>query len=108
EPLRNLSQDMIAPGLNDVPDNTVSLLKTNPRFVEAYMAGLNHEMARELLWRGYPTDQRGTYFQSFWDRRGAPSAQTTTDIPPIPAWPPDQHLGQIAASAGNLLVLLIR
>ncbi len=73
EPLRNLSQDMIAPGLNDVPDNTVSLLKTNPRFVEAYMAGLNHEMARELLWRGYPTDQRGTYFQSFWDRRGVPT-----------------------------------
>jgi hypothetical protein len=23
-------------------------------------------MARELLWRGYPTDQRGTYFDSFW------------------------------------------
>ena len=27
-------------------------------------------MARELLWREYPTDQRGTYFSSFWT--GAP------------------------------------
>ena len=35
------------------------------------MAGLNHEMARELLWRGYPTDQRGTVFRRFWDRAGA-------------------------------------
>ena len=31
------------------------------------MVGLNHEMARELLWREYPTDQRGTYFRQFWD-----------------------------------------
>ena len=23
-------------------------------------------MGRELLWREYPTDQRGTYFDSFW------------------------------------------
>ena len=25
------------------------------------MVGLNHEFARELLWREYPTDQRGSY-----------------------------------------------
>jgi hypothetical protein len=31
------------------------------------MVGLNHEMGRELLWREYPTDQRGTYFQQFWN-----------------------------------------
>ena len=30
------------------------------------MVGLNHEMGRELLWRGFPTDQRGTYFDHFW------------------------------------------
>ena len=41
------------------------------------MVGLNHEFARELLWREYPTDQRGSYFRQFWDvarlprRRGA-------------------------------------
>ncbi len=31
------------------------------------MVGLNHEFARELLWREYPTDQRGSYFRQFWD-----------------------------------------
>jgi len=35
--------------------------------VEAFLVGLSHEMARELLWRGYPTDQRGTYFRRFFD-----------------------------------------
>ena len=36
------------------------------------MVGLNHEFARELLWREYPTDQRGSYFRQFWDVRGYP------------------------------------
>ena len=30
------------------------------------MVGLNHEFARKLLWRDYPTDQRGSYFRQFW------------------------------------------
>src|SRR6185436_6606601 len=52
-------------GLIKRPD-MATLLETNNRFIEAYLVGLNHEMARELLWREYPTDQRGTYFNSFW------------------------------------------
>ena len=39
------------------------------RFVEAFMVGLNHEMNHELVWRTYPTDQRGTPFRRFF---GAP------------------------------------
>jgi len=67
EPLRDISQDLLLPGLEKVPQNTVSLLKTNSRFIESYMVGLNHEFSRELLWREYPTDQRGSYFRQFWD-----------------------------------------
>ena len=67
EPLRDMSQDWLLPGLDKVPPNTITVLETNPRFIESYMVGLNHEMARELLWREYPTDQRGTYFRQFWD-----------------------------------------
>ena len=43
-------------------------VQTNPRFVEALMVGANHEMGREMLWQGLPTDQRGTPFQHFWQR----------------------------------------
>lgn len=38
-------------------------------FGDSNLVGLNHEMARELLWSEYPTDQRGTYFRQFWDTR---------------------------------------
>ena len=69
------------PGLEHVPADTVQLLRDERRFIEAYMVGLNSEMGRELLWRGYPTDQRGTYFRQFWDATAA-GAGDRTDIPP--------------------------
>lgn len=67
EPLHRYDRDWMIPGLGQIerPD-MATLLETNNRFIEAYLIGLNHEMARELLWREYPTDQRGTYFSSFW------------------------------------------
>lgn len=66
-PLRDISAEFLVPNLDLIPNNTVSLLLTNQRFIEAYMVGLNHEMACELLWREFPTDQRGSYFRQFWD-----------------------------------------
>lgn len=88
--LKELSQDWLLPGLQHVPPNTVTALVTNPRFIEAFMVGLNHEMGRELLWRGFPTDQRGTYFRQFWDPRSRvpPPADldAAADIEPIHEW----------------------
>ncbi|MGZ3338385.1 MAG: hypothetical protein ACXU9B_01295 [Reyranella sp.] len=77
-PLRDLSQDLLLPGLESVPPDTVLGLETNRRFVEAYIVGLNVEMGRELLWRGFPTNQLGTYFDHFWGG-GA-------DIKPLHTW----------------------
>ena len=57
------------PNIHLVEPDSVTLLETNQRFIESYMVGLNHEFARELLWREYPTDQRGSYFRQFWDVR---------------------------------------
>jgi hypothetical protein len=65
--LRDLSQEHILPGLDKVLQNTIGLLQTNRRFIEAFMLGLNHEMASELRWREFPTNMRGSYFRSFWD-----------------------------------------
>src|SRR5262249_32035868 len=70
ELLRDYVQGILLPGMDQVPPNSIALLEKNQTFIEAYMMGLNHEMSRELLWRGYPTDQRGTYFRQFWDVRG--------------------------------------
>jgi hypothetical protein len=65
--LKEVSEDYLLPGVNEVPKNTVGALVTNPQFIESFMVGLNHEMASELLWRRYPTDRRGSYFRQFWD-----------------------------------------
>jgi len=104
EALRDLSQDFLLPGLDDVPADTVALLETNSTFVEAFMVGLNAEMSSELLWRDYPTDQRGTYFRQFWDT-SAGDAQL--DLQPIPQWGNNQ-LGENTPNTRGKLVLLIR
>jgi len=62
-----LSEDYFLPNLDQVPQNTISALITNRKFIEAFLLGLNHEFAAELRWRGYPTDLRGSYFRKFWD-----------------------------------------
>ena len=105
ESLRDLSQQLLLPGLETVEPNSVLGLETNSRFVEAYMVGLNFEMGRELLWRGYPTDQRGTYFDRFWDSR---SSGGGADVIPIHGWQ-DRPLGDPqTAPAGDRFVMLIR
>ena len=99
--------EYLLPGLGNFPDNRVTLLKANGAWIEAYLAGANHEMNRELLWREYPTDQRGTPFQFFW-----PRPDGNPDIPPITQWPLGTELGQNGGVSGldieNMLVLLVR
>jgi len=36
-------------------------------------------MGRELLWREYPTDMRGSYFRQFWDVKGVSNPDTPAD-----------------------------
>jgi hypothetical protein len=90
------------PNLNLIPPNTIALLETNQPFIESYMVGLNHEMARELLWREYPTDQRGTPFRQFWDVSGArpepgltaeEAKESLLDIPELHRWRRASKLG---------------
>lgn len=122
EPLRDLDQSLLLPGVELIQADTVGLLETNDAFVEAYMVGLNHEMARQLLWEGYPTDQRGSYFRQFWDVRAyVPTPADPTDpdhlkerlkdIKPIHTWQHASALGENQNRpelAGAKLVLLVR
>jgi hypothetical protein len=66
-----------------IPDNCVVALQTNPRFVAAFMVGANHDMNRELLWRTYPTDTRGTSLTRFWNWFDPDKH----DVEPIHLWP---------------------
>ncbi len=101
-PLQQISSEYFLPNLRLIPNNTLSLLLTNQPFIEAYLAGLNHEFARELLWREYPTDQRGSPFRQFWDvssfvdraqRTPQQLAEFLKDVPPLHRWASDSTLG---------------
>jgi hypothetical protein len=105
EALRDLSPELLMPGVGTIVQDTVTLLNSNPRFIEAYMIGLNHELAGELLWREFPNDTRATYFRSFWDTRGVPVP--VEQLAPIASWSPDAGLGG-NFGAGAHVVLLIR
>ncbi len=106
------SQDFLLPGVDRVLPNTITLVETNAEFVEAFMAGLNHEMARELLWRGFPTDQRGSYFRQFWDPSGrvSPPAdpENLLDIKRMHQWFGELGSNGTTNQTDGLAVLLIR
>jgi hypothetical protein len=106
EALRDLAPDLLLPGVEAIEADTVTLLDSNGRFIEAFLLGLNHELAAELLWREFPADLRHTYFRTFWDPRGTvgPSGQ----LPPIHTWDPSAALGDSLAAGAQRLVLLIR
>ncbi|MCB0579581.1 MAG: hypothetical protein KDD10_09775 [Phaeodactylibacter sp.] len=93
-PLTRLSPDYFLPNLHLIPPDTFGLLETNRAFLESYLAGLNHEMGRELYWRGYPVDLTATFFRQFWDVLGQRS-EATKDILPIRQWQQDSPLGDL-------------
>ena len=92
EALRDLSPEFLLPGVGQIWTDTVTLLNSNPRFIEAYMIGLNHELAGELLWREFPSDLRQTYFREFWDTRAA--LQPIQQLPDIHTWRSGQRPGR--------------
>jgi len=102
KPLVKISSELFVPNINFISENTISLLETNQKFIESYMVGLNHEFSRELFWREYPTDQRGSYFRQFWDVSSFFDGSVTDpvalkerlrDIPPIHTWSKHSKLG---------------
>ena len=105
QPLTDVGHEWLLPGLDQFPQG-VALFVTNWAFVESFLVGLNHEMARKLLWNGYPTDQRGTYFHHFWDIRSRTDETSDADIGPIHVW--TATLGQNHAHTADPLVLLVR
>ena len=108
--LQQVSQTALFAGAQNLPDNSVAVVEENRPFVEAFLLGMNHEMNRELRWREFPTDMRGTIFRRFWDRghpRGDPRGD---DIAPIHQW--QARLGgNVPGAAGNArenLIVVIR
>ena len=102
--LAAVDDDVIVPGLGEFPNNRVRLLAVNAGFVGAFLIAANHEMARELLWREYPAELSGTFFQRFFDYAD-PKA---VDIVPIDGWHPRSSIAANLPTAASSTVILIR
>ncbi|MGH2449939.1 MAG: hypothetical protein ACRDGE_01455 [Candidatus Limnocylindria bacterium] len=109
EPLKAISVELFLPNIDLIAQNSITLIETNQKFIDAYMVGLNHEFARELLWREYPTDQRGSYFRQFWDVRSVINSEGLSenalreqlyDVPELHTWLPESNLGDHNHRAG--------
>jgi hypothetical protein len=101
-PLLVFGRDWLAPALEakGAPEEFIAVMVSNPAFIEAYMAGLNDEIGREMRWRGFPTDQRGTVFDRFWSEQHA-------EFPELHTW--QGTLGSHALGGGAArLVIVIR
>ncbi|NUN99204.1 MAG: hypothetical protein HUU01_01175 [Saprospiraceae bacterium] len=83
---------LILPSLDRIPLNSVTVMEPNPAVIESYLIGLNHEMAREFLWREFPANLNDTFFRQFWDVRNNASAnvqpENYKDILPVGKWAP--------------------
>lgn len=96
EKLKEVSIEWLAPNLHLIPNNSITLLESNRKFIEAFMVGVNVAMNREMRWREYPTDERGSCFRQFWDVKGIKNINSGTDpaqvveqfkdISPIHTW----------------------
>ena len=87
--LEKIDRNAFMPGVDGLPPDLVMLMKVNQAMVDSVMAGANVEMNRELLWRGFPTDLRGTPFQRFWgrvDTRQPGQVKELDDIAPMHLW----------------------
>jgi hypothetical protein len=105
-PLNEVDSEMLLPGIDRIAQDSVGVLVGNARFIEAYMAGLNHELSRELLWRGLPTDLAATFADRFWDTRGG--GDDLPQLSPIAGW--QAPLGGNAPAVGGpeTLVVIVR
>lgn len=87
--LARYDPEAFMPGIGNLPPDLIMLVQVNQYFIDSFMVGANFEMNRELLWRAFPTDLRGTPFQRFWGRvraRSDGSLEKLADMEPIHLW----------------------
>jgi hypothetical protein len=90
-------------GVN-IPPDAAGLLEVNSPFVEALMVGANHELARELVWRGVPLDRASTALTRFF---GSTGSQAPKDLPAIATWKDAEKLGS-HVTFGERAVFVLR
>lgn len=76
----------LLPNVGALPDNSVTLVVENQTFIEALLAGANHEMNRELRWREFPVSMTGAPFTRFWRTGRPPEDASGDDVRQLRTW----------------------
>jgi hypothetical protein len=103
ELLRAVAPEWLLPGGESIPVDSVVVVRAHGAFVEAFLVGLNHALAQELLWRRYPLARDKTIFPQFWSASGESPANQTS----IADWLSGSKLGSHLGGDDDL-VLIIR
>lgn len=106
--LAKISHDWLLPGIDNMPTDTTTLVVANREFIAGFLVGMNHELARELLWHEYPTDQRGTYARQFWSRKATDDRADSYDLRHALHQAPDLNLRRLTGDGDDPLVLVVK
>ena len=82
--LKKNDPEWLLPGVGHVEPDTVSALKTNPTFIEAFMVGINTQFLAEMRWRNLPAPRVSTPLRMFWGYFDFSTDKREADIQPSP------------------------
>jgi hypothetical protein len=94
--LRDNAKEWLLPGIDQLQKDSVVAMQTNPKFIDAYLLGLNTQLMNELHWRNLPVDRRSTPLLMFWGHVNFETGQREAEIQPLTKWPPATDLGDIS------------
>lgn len=96
--LRQYSKEWLLPGGAQLPMHTVLALQSNPKFIDAYMVGVNTQFMSEMRWRDLAVDRTCTPLRMFWGQVDYLSGKRLADIEPLLEWKSDvsQAIGAVA------------
>jgi hypothetical protein len=101
--LTRLGAEYLLPGAGQLGHNRVRLVESDPEFAAMFLIGANHELARELLWRGYPVDLGGSFFQRFWRYVDAGKL----DIDPLAGWTRNDSIAENLPEATQAMTVFV-
>lgn len=102
ERLASAHPERFLPGAEALAADGVVAVAVNQPFVEAFLAGANDVLRRELVWSGFPLDPEAPLLSSFW------GGDAPADVSPPATWAPASELGSHRPPGPMPFVIVIR
>jgi hypothetical protein len=84
--LNQYDREWLLPGVGSLPKDSITALRTNPTFVDAFMLGINTQFMSEMRWRDLAVARTCTPLRMFWGQVDYATHRREPDITPIAEW----------------------